>query len=220
MSYQAQSWVSEHAPYRYSPELAVLKEIANRADLENGTAFPSLEQLAIDARLSRRATWEALQTLRQDGLIVLDRGGRGRGRRSVWRLVMDVSKWTLSTHTIAMGLEWQRRKRELQERKARTGAQIAPFERRKKVRLASLKGARHDTEKVHSATQRPTASLLNHQENHQRTADSSEKGLQKDAEESREGREVEPHEPGVRDPRVGVLLKDLCARLERARADV
>ena len=139
MSYQAQAWVNENAPYGAGVKRAVLKELANYADLENATAWPGLERLALDAGYSRRAVWGALHDMQQEGVIALDRGGRGRGLRSVWRVVMDVSKWTLSAESIASGAKRAARRRAMEER-AKRGLAVAPYRRRKKVQPLHLIG--------------------------------------------------------------------------------
>ena len=100
VSFQAQNWVYLHAPYQAGAALSVLKALANRAD-EEGRAFPGLALLSIDSGYSGRAVWMGLRVLTRDGVIARDRAGGGRGARTVWRLVMDVSKWTLCEATIA-----------------------------------------------------------------------------------------------------------------------
>jgi len=100
MSFQVQDWVYKHAPYRAGVALSVLKALANRAD-EEGRAFPGLRLLMLDSGYSGRGVWRGLLVLTNDGVISRERLGGGRGMRAVWRIVMDVSKWTLSRATIA-----------------------------------------------------------------------------------------------------------------------
>lgn len=120
MSNQAQAWAFQHCPYLHGAERAVFMVLANYADLENCTAWPGLERMALEAGLGPRSVWRALHLMKDDGVIVQERaGGRGQGNRTYWRLVQDKSKWTLSGRTIASAQMLSGRWRIFEERSKR-----------------------------------------------------------------------------------------------------
>jgi biotin operon repressor len=202
VSYPAQTWVNLHAPYGAGAVRAVLKELANATNEDSGMAWPGLERLSLDTGYSRRAVWDALQTLVRDGVIVTIETGRGRGIRSRFQIVMDASKWTLSAEAIASGMDRTRRRRAFEERKKK-GAYAAPFRPSKKVQ--SLHRLR--SEKVQSATEKGAicdANQLSHplyeSKDNQRAEVVESKGSQRDA---------------ATDAKFAALFKDLVAKMDR-----
>jgi len=133
MSFQAQNWVYLHAPYQAGAALSVLKALANRAD-EEGRAFPGLALLVLDTGYSPRAVWMGLRLLNQDGVIRRETPGHGRGGRTVWRVIMDVSQWTLSRTTIESAAKraiergsYEQHRRDGRQKAARIAVQSRPI---------------------------------------------------------------------------------------------
>lgn len=85
MSVQALAWVLQHSEARNGARL-VLISLANYAQDDGTQAFPSIETLCENSRLSRSAVKSALARLRADGSIV-ETGRRSSGT-AVFSIVM------------------------------------------------------------------------------------------------------------------------------------
>lgn len=79
ISIQAISWVLEHSRSRLGPR-HVLISIANHADRLGGNAYPSLETIGLEARLTSRQVVRALPILVDLGELEIERGAGQRGR--------------------------------------------------------------------------------------------------------------------------------------------
>jgi hypothetical protein len=214
--------VNLHAPYAAGPERAVLKELANWASEQNDTAWVGLERLAFDSGYSRRAVWGALRVMTDDGVIVFAGGAGvdgairlvagGRGVRGGFRLVMDASKWTLSAAAVASGIEraaWWRR---FEERKKK-GAYAAPYRRSETVHGVH----RLSEETVHGVHRLSEETVHATAENGARDDTNGRSHLLYDPDLSKEGAKVKE----IRDPRIGKMLGELGAAMDRrARSGV
>jgi hypothetical protein len=90
MSVQAMSWVFDHSETVGGARL-VLLAIANHHNRETGTAFPSYDTIAREARLSRSAVRRAVERLEASGELLVERpetNGRGRSNR-YWLVGFD-----------------------------------------------------------------------------------------------------------------------------------
>ena len=77
MSWQANTWVTEHSVHKGS-ELLCLIMIANHAHSDGTNAFPSMENLAAECRMSVRQMQRIIQRLEVSGELLVVRGtGRG-----------------------------------------------------------------------------------------------------------------------------------------------
>lgn len=85
MSIQCLSWVLEHSDAQHGAR-HVLIALANHADADGGRAFPSVDRLAHESRLTRRAVQSGLKRLKADGAI-RDEGLSPYGT-TVYRVVM------------------------------------------------------------------------------------------------------------------------------------
>jgi len=79
-------WVIEHSPSK-GADRSVLLMIAYHADPDGGQSWPSIETLAREARLSRRATCYAIASLVEAGEVEMALGG-GRGHSNSYRISM------------------------------------------------------------------------------------------------------------------------------------
>lgn len=84
MSIQAMGWVLSCSESEGSDRL-VLMAIANHADADGDLAFPSIEQIAHEARVGRSTVFRALSALTAIGELEVHHG-RGRGVRNTYRL--------------------------------------------------------------------------------------------------------------------------------------
>lgn len=85
MSVYVLTWVFEHSPVALGPRL-VLLSLADHAKHDGTYAWPSVETIANQARLSRRATQSALRKLEDEGHI-LKRGVSAAGT-TIYDVVM------------------------------------------------------------------------------------------------------------------------------------
>lgn len=118
MSIQALHWVLEESQSEYSERL-VLIALANHASTDEAIAFPSVETLARESKLSRRSVQGAIGRLLELGEIV-DEGRTKVGTRR-FRLPMggaDVAR--------AQNLRGRRKQREGAQISALRGADVAP----------------------------------------------------------------------------------------------
>jgi hypothetical protein len=119
MSYAAQAWVNDHAPYSAGAERAVLKELADAMSKDGEVAWQGIDRLALDSGYSRASVCRALRTMLCDGVIERAGGGGGRGIKAGYRIVQDKRAWTLSRATVAQMTERAGQIRALEERRAK-----------------------------------------------------------------------------------------------------
>jgi hypothetical protein len=208
MSYAAQAWVNDHAPYSAGAERAVLKELADAMSKGGEVAWQGIDLLALDSGYSRTSVCRALRTMLADGIIERASIGGGRGIKAGYRIVADKSKWTLSRATVAQMTERRGLIRILEERK-RKGVRMRQYRERERVT------PRHclETETVPSATGNSAIQGLS-RGSHPLYEPDLTKG---DETVKTEGAEAEER----LNPRVGELVKGLVARMDRkARAGV
>lgn len=87
MSIQAMAWVLEHSQAEGLHRL-VLMAIANHADQTGTNAFPSVDQIAREARVHRATVYRALPALVELGELEIRRGGSGPGATNLYRVLM------------------------------------------------------------------------------------------------------------------------------------
>lgn len=87
MSVAALSWVLEHSDARLADRL-VLLVLADHAKSDGTGAWPGIDTIALQARVSRRTAIYSLQSLEAAGAIV--KTGTSRAGTSVWTVVMAV----------------------------------------------------------------------------------------------------------------------------------
>lgn len=87
MSVAALSWVLEHSDARLADRL-VLLVLADHAKSDGTGAWPGIDTIAVQARVSRRTAIYSLQALEAAGAIV--KTGTSRAGTSVWTVVMAV----------------------------------------------------------------------------------------------------------------------------------
>lgn len=78
MSIQAIAWVIEHSEAKLGARL-VLLSIANHADARGENAFPAVETIAREARMSARTVQYAIKELERSGELVIERGAGRSG---------------------------------------------------------------------------------------------------------------------------------------------
>jgi hypothetical protein len=208
MSYAAQAWVNDHAPYSAGAERAVLKELADAMSKDGEVAWQGIDLLALDSGYSRASVCRALRTMLADGVIERASVGGGRGIKAGYRIVADKKLWTLSHAAIAQMSERAGLHRELQERKAK-GLRMRQL--REGKRVSSRDGL--STETVSSATGNSLTQGVK-AGSHQLYEPVLTK---RDETVNTEWAEAEQR----LSPRVGELVKGLVARMDkRARAGV
>ena len=201
MSYAAQAWVNDHAPYRGGVERAVLKELADAMNKDSELAWLGIDRLALDSGHHRTSVCRALKTMLGDGVVERVHLGGGRGIKSAYRIVMDKARWTLSRATLAQAVERQAMKRELEER------------RRKRSVARQFQGPQ--TVAGRDSISAKTVAL-GHKNS---SVASSGPGSHQLYEPDLTGGKVRVEE--VRDPRVGRMIKELSAAMDkRARSGV
>ena len=89
MSVQAMSWVIERSPHKGS-ELLLLLMIANHAAADGSNAFPSVNLLARECRMSPRQIIRMLHRLEASGAIVVQERAGPRGAH-LMRVIMDAN---------------------------------------------------------------------------------------------------------------------------------
>lgn len=207
MSYVAQAWVNDHAPYSAGAERAVLKELADAMSKDGEVAWQGIDRLALDSGYSRSSVCRALRTMLADGVIERASIGGGRGIKAGYRIVADKARWTLSRATVAQMTERRGLIRMLEERKAK-GLKMRQY--RERERVLSRDGLEPKT--VPSAT-----------------GNSAIQGLSRGSHllyepDLTKGDEIVKTEGAAEqrlNPRVGELVKGLVARMDiRARAGV
>lgn len=88
MSILVQAWVYQHSEARLADRL-VLLAIADEADDDGGSAFPSLRRIAHKARVSVGTVSDAVRRLEASGELEVNRPERtGRGHHNSYRVVM------------------------------------------------------------------------------------------------------------------------------------
>ena len=206
MSYAAQAWVNEHAPYTGGVVRAVLKELADAMskDPDADICWPGVALLARDSGHSIRAVCYALRTMLEDGVVERANVGGGRGIKTGYRIVKDKSRWTLSRGTLAQMAERAAAARLYNVRKLK-GAKASLFRRRERVqRLHGLASKTVQPATGNHATKSITG------------------GSHQLYEPVLTSAEVKGTEAGpIRDPRVGKMIAELRASMDkRARAGV
>lgn len=134
MSICVSSWLRKHTAYSGSV-YAVLLALADWANDEGANVYPGIEKLAEKAHVDERATKYVIRQLERDGVIVCVSRGRGRGNRSEWRIVMDPTKWHLTSETLRSANRITARKKGEHEKR---------FGRVKRCKAAIGKGANSD----------------------------------------------------------------------------
>lgn len=81
------SWVFDHAQVSHRADLLVLLVLADHAREDGTGAYPSVDRVAAKARLNRRAAFDALRRLKDDGAIVAE--GRGPKGTVSYSIVMQ-----------------------------------------------------------------------------------------------------------------------------------
>lgn len=84
MSIQAMAWVLEFSESVGTDRL-VLLAIANHADIDAASAWPSVTRIAAEARVDRATVFRALRRLEELGELEVTRGG-GRGVTNLYRI--------------------------------------------------------------------------------------------------------------------------------------
>jgi hypothetical protein len=92
MSVEAMSWVFKHSPYTLGSRLVhlALADVAN--DGHDNRVWMAQKTIADKAGLSTRQVARILQTMVDDGALVLVSQGVGRGNASEYRLVMETGQ--------------------------------------------------------------------------------------------------------------------------------
>lgn len=85
MSVQAIAWVLEESRAEGFDRL-VLLAIANHVDGREWQAWPSVAQIAHEARVSRRTVFRCLLELKALGELEVTEGGHGRGQTNLYRI--------------------------------------------------------------------------------------------------------------------------------------
>jgi Helix-turn-helix domain len=97
MSWQAVTWVLEFSDSEGYSRLTLIS-IASHANREGKSAFPSLETIAREARLSHREAIYCVQKLEEMGELRVERG-IGRGNPNHYELP-HVSRWLEKVHNV------------------------------------------------------------------------------------------------------------------------
>lgn len=85
MSIQAIAWVLEESESEGLARL-VLLAVANHADAQGWNAWPSVAQIGVEARVSRRTVFRAIEELVELGELSITHSGGGRGLTSHYHL--------------------------------------------------------------------------------------------------------------------------------------
>lgn len=85
MSIQAMAYVLEHSEAQLGDRL-VLLAIANHADANGCNAYPPIDMIASEARMSERQVYRAIRSLADAGEITITSGG-GRGKANGYEIV-------------------------------------------------------------------------------------------------------------------------------------
>lgn len=91
MSVHVTSLAKRQTRARYGAR-AVLMELCDRAD-DDGMCWPGINYIADGAGLSRRQAIRAIHQLREMGEVVLVEDGGGRGRKSIYRIVVGLPEY-------------------------------------------------------------------------------------------------------------------------------
>jgi hypothetical protein len=91
LSIQAIVWVIEYSESTLGAR-HVLISIANHADRTGGKAFPSLETIALESRLSESAVRQGIKELVLIGELRIDKRGTGRGNKTIYSLAKMAEK--------------------------------------------------------------------------------------------------------------------------------
>lgn len=97
LSWQAVTWVLEFSDAEGYPRL-VLISIASHANREGKNSFPSLDTIALEARVSRREAIYCVQTLEEMGELSIKRG-IGRGNPNHYEMP-HVGRWLEKVHNM------------------------------------------------------------------------------------------------------------------------
>lgn len=88
MSINVQNWVWQNSETNGNDRL-VLLAIADEADDDGSSAYPSMERLALKCRVNRATVMRTIRRLEEAGEIIVDRPEEyGRGRYNVYLVVM------------------------------------------------------------------------------------------------------------------------------------
>ena len=89
MSLRATLWALDEAPLTNPTSVLVLVALADEADDEGGSCYPSLRRIADRARVSTNTARDHIRKLEEAGLIEVERPERqGRGQHNRYRLLM------------------------------------------------------------------------------------------------------------------------------------
>ena len=92
MSLRVQSWVYEHSEATGNERL-ILLAIADEADDDGANAYPSIDRIALKARVNKRTTIRCLERLESTGRLVVTRPTvNGRGHHNSYVVVMTEEK--------------------------------------------------------------------------------------------------------------------------------
>jgi hypothetical protein len=89
VSNHVSNWVWDHSTASGN-DLIILLKIADNANADGGGAYPGIDYLARAARISKRAVYDCLRRLKAAGELAEEAGGGGRGRKTTYRVLMDV----------------------------------------------------------------------------------------------------------------------------------
>lgn len=92
MSIQAIAWVLENSTSELADRL-VLLAIANHADAHGHNAWPSVDQIAKEARVSRSTVFRCLHRLSNLGEVTVTSGGHGPGSTNTYQIEMEGSEF-------------------------------------------------------------------------------------------------------------------------------
>lgn len=98
MSGQCTGWVMRHGPTDRAMR-AVLLTIADAANADGEHAHPGIEAMQRGSLYSRRSVFDALDRLVADGWIDVEEEGGGRGKATVYRVLMRRRETVQSSHS-------------------------------------------------------------------------------------------------------------------------
>ena len=75
--------------------------MATYADRDGGNIYPGVDRLCRDTGLSRAAIMRAIAVLRDEGVLEVTRPGGGRGKPTIYRLVLGGNQERSHTDTVS-----------------------------------------------------------------------------------------------------------------------
>jgi hypothetical protein len=88
MSTRVQTWVFLNSEATGNDRL-VLLALADEADDDGGSCYPSIQRLALKTRCNARTVRRCIERLEADGALDVERGGAGRGNVNRYRILLD-----------------------------------------------------------------------------------------------------------------------------------